>query len=198
MTRVEAFWYDSSFVAFQSEIEILIQGSLDRLRLLNARSDDISRKEIVMSINLIYDEIEKICTHLNLRSRIFNHEQKSIHLNEYNTENAKCITTLIIVFKAYIEWASSMQQNFKHFEFAKIEFEDDHEAWFVINHILLSQYQVRNAQKVVERLWKMYFASRNRSLIKFDEILKNMMKFYTTWIEMQKISLDKADWHSIF
>ena len=66
--------------------------------------------------------------------------------------------------------------------------DDEAGAWYVINETTLANFQVENAEKVVEKLWDMYFDEMFRSLIRFESVLMNVMEFYRNVDEMKEHS----------
>ena len=61
--------------------------------------------------------------------------------------------------------------------------EDGEGAWFVANNDVLEKYRLSSIQAVAERLFDMYFMQKSRSLIKFEDVLRSLIKFRSLYLE---------------
>ena len=59
--------------------------------------------------------------------------------------------------------------------------EDGKGAWFVANNKTLESYRQRSAEDVVRKLWAMYFEGEPRSLVRFERVLRGVIKFHIAW-----------------
>lgn len=82
-------------------------------------------------------------------------------------------------------WVTQFQQDYKRFEFSGEGFEDviDAMGWYITDHETLKRdgCAMTNAEEVVAELYEMYFAGKERSLVRFEDILRAMIDFHTTW-----------------
>ena len=80
-----------------------------------------------------------------------------------------------------------MQKDYKRFEFSNQGFEDGL-AWYITDHEILkgNGCAMESAEAMVTRLWDMYFEGRERSVIKFEDLLKAMMDFHKVWSEAER------------
>ena len=92
------------------------------------------------------------------------------------------MATLAIVPKAYVGWITQFQKDAKRFEFTGQGF-DDGQARHITDHEILVRNGCAksNAEEVVTELWKMVFAGKGRSLIKFEDLLRAIIGFSTAW-----------------
>lgn len=95
------------------------------------------------------------------------------------------MATLAVVPKAYVGWIPQFQKDAKRFEFSGQGF-DDGLAWHVTDHEILVENgcAMSNAEEVVAELWKMVFAGKERSLIKFEDLLRAIIDFSTVWYDV--------------
>ena len=95
------------------------------------------------------------------------------------------MATLAIVPRPYVGWVTQFQQDYKRFEFSGEGFEDviDGMGWYVTNHEILERNgcAMANAKEVVLELWNMYFAGKERALVRFEDVLRAMIDFHTAW-----------------
>ena len=94
------------------------------------------------------------------------------------------MATMAIVPKAYIGWVTQFQTDCKRFEFSDQGFEDGL-AWHVTDHEILQKNgcAVSTAEGVVAKLREMYFAGKERSIVKFEDLLRAMIDFHKAWSE---------------
>lgn len=160
--------------------------SLDRLAMLNARGGGIPRKDVVMPIDLIYDEIEKVSTLKSSRLARFasmtlspeNHQSQRVHGRKHRMYGNSRSRSQTVCWMDY----TIPQKDCIRFEFSHQSFEDG-QAWHITNHKILERNDcaMADAEGVVKEFEKMYFAGKERSLIKFEDLLKAMIDFYTAW-----------------
>lgn len=90
---------------------------------------------------------------------------------------------LAIVPKAFLGWSSELQKSARGFEMGGATMNNQEGAWYVATAKQLAEYQVDNAEMIVEKLWDMYFANMSGSLFRYKSINIGLRHFSSKLVE---------------
>ena len=114
--------------------------------------------------------------------------QKNVRINGYTTEGAGCKALLAIIPGAYIGWARQFRQDRQAFGFSREEFTDGKGAFWVGDVAALKKADCRvdDAEAVITRLWDMYFEGEERSLVRFEDVIRGLMDMHKNWVTVEE------------
>lgn len=90
---------------------------------------------------------------------------------------------MAIVPKAYIGWCEEFQRDAPRYEIAGSSMNDGEGAWYVAKGEVIERYRENNVHGLVQRLWDMYFIQKPRSLMRFEDILRHVIRFRKVWLD---------------
>ncbi|CAO1601275.1 hypothetical protein XANCAGTX0491_004941 [Xanthoria calcicola] len=141
-----------------------------RLALLNSRAGWVKRGDLVLPIDLVWEDDEKCATRLNA----YLERPKS------DPKPHPAGATLAITPKAYLGWHDDLSKKHTRAGFVKTGWEDGAGAFLTANDNTLRGFQMGNAKEVVHKLRDMYFEGRPRSVIRFQEAINVIIEFHNT------------------
>ena len=114
--------------------------------------------------------------------------QKNVRLNGYTADGAGCKALLAIIPGAYVGWVQQFRQDDQHFGFVRKTFEDGKGAFWVRDVAALKKADCRvdDAEAVITRLWDMYFEGEERSLVRFEDVMRGLMELHKKWVTVEQ------------
>lgn len=163
----------------------------DRCALLNARSGSIAGKQLVMPIDLTYDEIARVSPKISYRACKTKALQHTIHLRGFVDEDSGCKAVLVIVPKVYLGWYNEIRANYIAFNVGGKGVDvDAKKAWIATRESFLRDYQISSVEDIISKLDAMYFAEKPRSLLKLQSVLEGLTELERNEMRMEKARND--------
>ncbi|KAI4264632.1 MAG: hypothetical protein L6R42_000272 [Xanthoria sp. 1 TBL-2021] len=141
-----------------------------RLALLNSRAGWVKRSDLVLPIDLVWEDEEKRTTRLNAY----------LERSHLEPQPHPAGATLAITPKAYLGWHNELSKNATDRGFVKSGWEDSAGAFLTADDKTLEGFKMDNAKEVVQKLRGMYFEGRPRSVIRFQEAIDGIIDFHKT------------------
>lgn len=82
---------------------------------------------------------------------------------------------VVIVPKVYAGWYRDLRRHGQE-EFQGDSLKDGKKAWITAEQAQIENYRVRDAEQLIDQLWKMYFEQEPDSLVYFGSLFGELVK----------------------